>query len=248
MNVWCECCEIFIVLVLRCKINRSFFFSNFNLSSFNPNWVGIMVKRKENSSEQWNFAFCFRPIYYFARVCGQMPFTITCPENGTMVGAKMFKRDFIWLAMSLCIQIAFIHMAVQLFKSNQRANLVTYTIYFGNLTVWFISLLLGICTMVLGAQNRLKIVGILNEFTIFDQEVFEATNYFLGNCILISIHMSSYVCKSSPVIMEFISTIKWEIDTLGFIVPQSYSLAWFYPQQHFTADSNTIWTAIRWWT
>lgn len=131
-----------------------------------------MVQRNKRPSKQRNFAFCFRPIYYFARVCGQMPFTITSHTNSAIVGVKVHKRDIIWFAISMSIQISFIWMAITFYKSYQQEKEFTSTIYFGNLTIWFISLLVGICVMTLDlACNRLKIVRILNKITVFDTEV-----------------------------------------------------------------------------
>lgn len=124
--------------------------------------------------EQFNFPYCFRPIYYFARVGGQMPFTITYPIYGGIVRAKFCKRDFIWFTISLGIHIYYIFMAIEMFKSYQNLN--TILVDYGQLIIWFLSLLIGICTMILDACNRFKIVKIFNKFTIFDKEVDAKTN------------------------------------------------------------------------
>lgn len=135
-------------------------------------WAAKMAEQQgENLPEQRNFIFCFRPIYYFARLCGQMPFTITSQATTTIVALKLYKRDFIWFAISLAIQATFIWMAINFYKSFRQAVAITSTIYFGNLTIWFMSLLFGIAAMALDACNRHKIVRILNQITIFDTEV-----------------------------------------------------------------------------
>lgn len=112
---------------------------------------------KATASVQRNFAFCYRPIYYFARVCGQMPYTITYHPNGAIVGIKLYKCDFIWFAISLSIQISFIYMAINFYKSyqsyQQQVQPIVSTIYFGQLTIWFICLLFGITVMGLDTCN-----------------------------------------------------------------------------------------------
>lgn len=121
---------------------------------------------------QLNFTFGFRPIYYFARICGQMPFTIIYHRsNGAIVGTKFFKCDFIWSAISLCMQIAFIRFAMDLLTSPRDPNQISATLHFCNIIIWFLTVLFGISMMVLDTHNRWKIVGILKEFVHFDNEV-----------------------------------------------------------------------------
>lgn len=130
-----------------------------------------MDQRNGDTSEPDSFAYCYQPIYYFARVCGQMPFTIFYPISGAIVEVKLNKRDFVWMAISLSVQITFICMAINFYRSYQHAKLITSTIYFGNLTIWFVSVLFGVSIMALDACNRFRIVKILNKITIFDVEV-----------------------------------------------------------------------------
>lgn len=130
-------------------------------------WLGDNV----DTSQQLTFPYSFRPIYYFSRVGGQMPFTIIYHTNSTIVGTKFFIRDFVWLAISLGIHIYFIHLAIESFKSYEKVDSADSILYFCNITIWFLSLPLGICTMIMDAYNRFKIIKILNRFTIFDKEV-----------------------------------------------------------------------------
>lgn len=131
-----------------------------------------MIQLDEDISDKLNFTFCFRPIYYFARICGQMPFTIIyhC-KNGTIVGTKFSKFDFIWCAISLCVQFSFIRLAIDLLTSPRDPNQLSSTLYFCNLSIYLITILFGISMMALDTRNRLKIVGILKEFVHFDEEV-----------------------------------------------------------------------------
>lgn len=131
-----------------------------------------MDENNREASEKQNFSHCFRPIYYFARVAGQMPFTITSCRNGATVAAKFNICDFIWLAISLGIHIYFIHWTFKEFESYKILSADDVLAIF-NLTMWIANFFLGIFFMVLDAYNRLKIVEMLNKITMFDQEVCE---------------------------------------------------------------------------
>lgn len=131
------------------------------------------MARCENSSQgKDNFAYGFRLIYYFARACGQMPFTITYHANGAIDGAKIYKRDIIWLVISIGLQIAFILLIIHYLTSFRNPNADTSTLYLANLFAWFMTVLIGIVMIALDLCNRSKIVGILKKFTHFDKEVF----------------------------------------------------------------------------
>lgn len=109
-----------------------------------------MAQQNELPAHRRNFAYCFRPIYYFARFAGQMPFTITYQPNSSAVKAKFYEIDLIWIAYSLCVHISFIRLTIEGFRIYKHKSLATSTMYFGNYTIWFISVLLGISDMVLG--------------------------------------------------------------------------------------------------
>lgn len=144
--------------------------SNIRSSFSNSEFCRKMICKKSTRIIR-SFAYEFQPIYYFVRICGQMPFTITYHTKCGIVGAKMFKRDFIWLAITTCVQISFICLAFDMLKSISDPSAHTYNLYFGNLIVWFMVLLLGVCMAFLDACNRLKFVRMLNEVTVFDEEV-----------------------------------------------------------------------------
>lgn len=120
-----------------------------------------------------SFAYGFRPIYYFARVAGQMPFTITHQPNSSIVKVNFHKRDFIWLVLSMCIQIYLSYLAIQMVRStvHDQSKSETSTVHLGTLTIWLLTSLLGITAMILDTSNRFKIGEILNKITTFDKEV-----------------------------------------------------------------------------
>lgn len=154
-------------------------------------------------SEKLNFSFSFWPIYYFARVCGQMPFSILIYPNGAIAGPKMYKRDLIWFAIAMCIHCAFICMSVHIIQFTHVPNEIISVLHFGNLTAWFIMLLFGISMIVLDAYKRNEIVDILKKITVFDREVRDRLNFEI-----IFRWLSS----------EFSLIINWKIGAHGCIV------------------------------
>lgn len=126
------------------KVQKSFlkYFSQLQVN------IGSKMAGNKNTPAIRSFAYEFRPIYYFARVCGQMPFTITYHTKGATVGVKMNKCDFIWLAITVFIHISFIFWSIEILKSTSDPNSHRYNLYFGNLILWFLILLLGISHMV----------------------------------------------------------------------------------------------------
>lgn len=195
---FCTCCRLWFLLC-----NKLYPDSNFQSIDFDFNSIEEkkMVRHNEDTSLQLNFAYCFRPIYYFARICGQMPFTISYPKIGAIIEAKYYKLDFIWCAISLGIQFSFIRLAFDLLTSSPRdSTVISSTIYFCNLTVWFVIILFGISMMPLDARNRLKIVEIFEKFNHFDQEVHHSNPH-----ILHEFFEFSYV----QLLFEFLSPTRW---------------------------------------
>lgn len=184
-----------------------------------------------------------------------MPFTITSSTNAAFVGVKLCKRDFIWSAISLSIQISFIWMAINFYRGFLSHGAFTSTIYFGNLTIWFVSLLLGISVMALDLINRRSIVQILNKVTVFDTEV---RKWFVIDRIIA--FFSQFI--SRWFVLESTSTTKWATDMHGCIVARSYFSAQSYWPYRFIRTSifwkttpHSMWSntlapgciKIKWW-
>lgn len=150
-----------------------------------------------------SFAYCLRPIYYFARICGQMPFSITHQPNSSIVKVNFHKRDIIWLILSMSVQVTLIFRAIQMLKSYRHTNSATFTLHLGHSTIWFLNSILGICVMILDALNSGKIVRILNDFTSFDKEVrmiqYRTIKMAYSNCVFSSISHVSFAKHRSTV-------------------------------------------------
>lgn len=123
---------------------------------------------KNMKSEKVDFAYCFRPIYYFTRVWGMMPFSFTRDSNGELRGSKITKRDMLWLIVSIPV-----YLSVGLLNNFNLKILedVKATMILGDHIVLVVNLLFGIFMIIMDLWNRYKIVNILIMFIIFDKEV-----------------------------------------------------------------------------
>lgn len=121
-----------------------------------------------------NFTHVFRPIYYFARFCGQMPFSIVQSSNDEFRQPRVSKRDILWFIISICIYSAlvmfncwYILRAYSFFKYNKILYLLAWSISL----LRFINFLCAILILIMDMCNRHKLVDILNKFTAFDRKV-----------------------------------------------------------------------------
>lgn len=73
----------------------------------------IAYKRK------FNFAYSFRPIYYFCRVFGLMPFKITYYSNGAIHGFEIGTFDILWFIISMAFNLV---LAFWMVKNSQHVE------------------------------------------------------------------------------------------------------------------------------
>lgn len=127
-------------------------------------------KDENHRTNTLNFAIAFRPIYYFSRIFGRMPFTIVHNSNGEIQRPRITAFDIIWLFISLCVY------SVALISNQMWKD--TYVAWKRN-KIFIISnnvyalLEVGFCLIgiIMDLFNRYKIVQVLNKFTIFDKKV-----------------------------------------------------------------------------
>lgn len=112
--------------------------------------------------------YCFRPIYYFSRIFGVMPFSIVCDLNGEIKKIKISVFDGLWFFISISIYLlmAIIYQRDLKLVIDQRSFLYAA----GN---FLLILSLAIYVIAIGTDmyNRSKYVEILKKITVFDNEV-----------------------------------------------------------------------------
>lgn len=124
------------------------------------------------TSKELNFAYSFRPIYYFSRIFGLMPFTITYYPNGRVKGARVNSIDGIWLVISINVYLISAAFSYQTMKVWVDQSAPVLVFYFGYL-IQIIRLFFGGFIIALDLFNRFKLVGILKKLSIFDRKVSE---------------------------------------------------------------------------
>lgn len=121
-----------------------------------------------------NFAYCFRPIYYFSRIFGYMPFTIIYDSSGAIQKPKIRIFDLIWFILSFLIQTIpplmyvqneglSIHYATSFILSRIDIILVNF---------WMTYIIVSIA---MDMYNRFILIEILKRINNFDEEVIEST-------------------------------------------------------------------------
>lgn len=124
---------------------------------------------QENRSKNLNFADSFRPIYYFSRVFGLMPYSIIYDSNGDVQEPKVRTLDVLWFVISMCIYIL---MAVILYQEMNISNLNTsvYILLLGEFVLLMLTLIFGAQVIGMDMCNRFRIIDILKKINTFDKE------------------------------------------------------------------------------
>lgn len=163
------------------------------------------------------FTHSFRPIYYFARIFGSMPYTIYCDSNGNAHEPKVRIVDGVWFVISMCIFLSMAFFSYRNMESLQNPNTSSYILILGDQILLILCLIFGAQIIGMDMLNRDKLVDILKKITAFDKEA-------SLNVVWKLLFAYSIVDHISPsfrwFILEFISIMRKDIDVAGFIVRQ----------------------------
>lgn len=128
------------------------------------------------AEEPKDFMNTFKPLYYFLRALGLMPFSIERTANGSIWRPKVKVLDILWL-----LSVIFIHTSTTIiyFKCpNNKLSSKSHNTYKGfiarnlHLAVGLTSCVLFI---LMDLYNRYDLVDLLKKFSIFDKEVTDFT-------------------------------------------------------------------------
>lgn len=135
--------------------------------------VKSAVNDEKNSVEnqaqvqQINFSHSFRPIYYFSRVFGLMPFSITYDSNGEAQCSRIRIFDGIWFVISMLIYSSSVYCIVLRFEKQSSS---TFVVIVGN-TFLLMSIIYGVGAVAMDMYNRFKFFEIVKSFSVFDKQV-----------------------------------------------------------------------------
>lgn len=116
-----------------------------------------------------DFAYTFRPIYYFSRIFGLMPFTITYYPNGQVKGTRIGLIDGVWLCIAI---IAYFSSAYNTYQMMKIVVVPDSPILFNlSFTIQISRLFSGGVIVWLDFCNRFRYVNILKKLSTFDRTV-----------------------------------------------------------------------------
>ena len=115
----------------------------------------------------------YRPIFWFSRIFGSIPFSIVCNSNGEVQSCKMKKADWIFMAVSLCVYLSIIFNLYCTLSSkfDHQRQIAMLVMTMGLFIVASLSFIFGTQLILINMCNRHKLVDILKNFDRFDKEV-----------------------------------------------------------------------------
>lgn len=138
----------------------------------------IMVKTSANNEnspieneipvKRINFLYIFRPIYYFSRISGLMPFSITYGANGEVQRPKITILDGIWFVISIFVNSLQVYLTLRVMFVKQTSP--TFVMILGN-TFLLMTTIYGVGAVAMDMCNRFKFIEILKSLAIFDNQV-----------------------------------------------------------------------------
>lgn len=129
------------------------------------------IQRKTHPNEEiLNFSQVFRPIYYLARICGLMPFSIRQSAlQNVYLKPRVSKMDGLWFVIFMCFYLTMVMFYGKISLPHQSTGQLN-AIALGNHFLRLLIVIFGIFALTMDMLNRYKLVNILNSFTIFDRQ------------------------------------------------------------------------------
>lgn len=140
--------------------------------------VQINVAIRTAKVNKLDFAYTFRPVYYFSRICGFLPFTIVYNSDGSIQGPKVRVFDITWFILSISLYVlpAFMHFRNIDYLKNQSFILID-----GDFLLLKLGLVFCILVIVMDMCNRFRLVLILKNVKSFDEKVsYQSSSNKLG--------------------------------------------------------------------
>lgn len=144
----------------------------------------IVYRSKKFAAQQLDFIDSFKPIYYFLRILGLMPFSITRSSNGNISEPKVKKSNGLWFLFSICIYSMASFISFEYVKFNRESNAYLYMMVLSQNLLLTTGLICCVLFVAMDMCNRFKLVDILQKFMIFDKEV--------SDFVPILIHLAQY--------------------------------------------------------
>lgn len=123
--------------------------------------------KKRCSQKSHDFVYSFRPMYYFSRFFGLLPFSFTYNSNGQIEAPQIRIIDGVWFVISVTFFLILAINSSQVIEiPNDSAPLVTLS----NTLLLTVGLFNGAAMIVFHMCVRFRFVTILKTITTFDKE------------------------------------------------------------------------------
>lgn len=124
--------------------------------------------KKSCATKSRDFVFSFRPMYYFSRAFGLLPFSLEFDLNGELQAPKIRIFDGVWFATCVTFYLVLSFDSWQAIEiKNDEAPLISYI---NNSLLLTIGLSNGALLIILNMCIRFRFVKILKTFITFDKE------------------------------------------------------------------------------
>lgn len=126
-----------------------------------------------------NFMYSFRPIYYFSRAYGFLPFTIVYNSRGAIHGHEVETLDILWFGISISVNLMLAFLISKdtefLQDSKDGSIILVGGDYLAHIfTMIFDTILIGMDMCI-----RYKLVDVLKKIHNFDEKV-SPNSVFVG--------------------------------------------------------------------
>lgn len=121
-------------------------------------------------SKTINFIYGFHPIYYFARICGLMPFSIQYNMNGDLQKPTVRLLDWVIYSIFVIVFLTITRDDGFNVPASEHMRLAFIPFLFGKL-VHYINICSVPIILALEMINRSKLICILTSFNTFDKNV-----------------------------------------------------------------------------
>lgn len=140
------------------------FVSNADSSEFKNNGRDFLAK-------QMDFLSSFKPIYYFSRLLGLMPFKIVCNLNGEFRVPRVGKLDGIWFIAAICVYLSLTFFVCQHIDLNMNLSRSENVLVHGNHLRIASNLICDAIAICMDMWNRFKLVNLFKKVLVFDKKV-----------------------------------------------------------------------------
>lgn len=117
------------------------------------------------------FLYGFRPIYYFSRAFGMLPFSIVSNSSGELEGPRVSKFDGAWCMISMCIYASLVYSIIYGMEIPQNSSISATILLFGDNFLLIANFIFGILMIGVDMSNRYKFVNLMKKLVLFDNQV-----------------------------------------------------------------------------